>query len=244
MRKIRNIAVALTLLALLSASAPIASAAYAYVPTRYDCSSGTCVSTGSSGMATSQTGYTYLPVGTNCPGGVCLGPAVSTTTQTAYVATKYDCSSGTCVKITYPAPTAAANGVNYTPVSASTQEQELLTMMNKERAAMGLAPYTLDSSISAVAKAKCSDMIANRYFAHQSPTLGSVRDMLKAAGISYRGANENIARYGSLQKAFVGLMSSVGHRNNILSKTYTNVGLSVCRDNSGNYYIVQVFISK
>ncbi len=68
--------------------------------------------------------------------------------------------------------------------------------------------------------------------------------MLKAAGISYRGANENIARYGSLTKAHNGLMNSQGHRNNIMSRVYTHVGLSVNRAANGTLYIVQVFISK
>jgi uncharacterized protein YkwD len=150
----------------------------------------------------------------------------------------------TDVKTDTPAVSPSGVGVNYTPVSASTQEQQLLAMMNEERAAQGLAPYILDSTYSGVAKVKCQDMIANKYFAHESPTLGSVRDMLQSAGISYRGAGENIARYGSLQKAHAGLMSSIGHRNNILSNTYTHVGLSVCTDASGNVYVVQLFIRK
>lgn len=173
-----------------------------------------------------------------------LTPVASAASAYTYTSTRYNCSSGTCVKTSVATPSPSSNGVNYTPVSASAQEQALLEMVNAERAKYGLSPFILNSAISGVAKAKCNDMIAYRYFAHGSPRLGTVRDMLTAAGISYRGANENIARYGSLQKAFAGLMSSTGHRNNILSKTYTHIGLSVCKDSSGNLYIVQVFISK
>ena len=176
----------------------------------------------------------------------CLTVAAFPTTSFAvsYTATRYDCSGGVCVKKTTTAPSPSSNGVNYTPVSASAQEKALLQMVNAERTRYGLKPYTLNASLSGVARVKSTDMINNRYFAHQSPRLGSVRDMLSAAKISYRGANENIARYGSLQKAFAGLMSSPGHRNNLLSKVYTQIGLAVVQDASGVFYITQIFISK
>jgi uncharacterized protein YkwD len=179
---------------------------------------------------------------------VCVPRAEAATANyadTSY-ATRYDCSSGTCVpsRVNIPSTGTSANGVNYTPVSASSQEQELLRLMNAERAKAGLRPLVLEAALSGVARAKAQDMLQYRYFSHGSPRLGYVKDMLKAAGVSFRCANENIARYGSLSKAFAGLMSSVGHRNNILSKTYTHVGLCVQSDGNGALYLVQTFICK
>lgn len=162
-----------------------------------------------------------------------------------YTPQRLNCSTGTCVSTTGKAPAAQTpNGQYYTAVSPTSQEQQILTMVNQERAAKGLPAYALDGTLSSIARTKSNDMVKNRYFAHQSPTLGSVRNQIAAAGLQFRCINENIARYGSLYKAMAGLMSSVGHRNNILSKTYNTIGIGVVQDASGNYYITQVFVCK
>lgn len=172
---------------------------------------------------------------------VTLLGAIPAASAASYITTAI--SRGTTA-ITKAANTTTGNGSYYTSANASSQEQQMLRWINAERAAYGLSPYQLDSSVSTVARAKSQDMIKNRYFAHQSPTLGSARDMLRKAGISFASASENIARYGSLSKAHVGLMTSAGHRNSILSRTSTHVGIGIVQDSSGNYYITQIFIRK
>ncbi len=179
---------------------------------------------------------------------VIVTPIASAATAYTYIPQRLNCSSGTCVSTAVKAPSItnhpSVNGQYYTAVSATVQEQQILSLVNAERARMGLPAYKLDSRLSAIARAKSNDMVKNRYFAHQSPRLGSVRDQIAAAGLSFRCINENIARYGSLSKAMVGLMSSVGHRNNIMSKTYNTIGVGIVQDSSGNYYITQVFVCK
>jgi uncharacterized protein YkwD len=54
------------------------------------------------------------------------------------------------------------------------------------------------------------------YFSHTSPTYGSPFDMIRAAGVQYRYAGENIARNISVDAAMPAFMSSDGHRKNIL----------------------------
>lgn len=65
--------------------------------------------------------------------------------------------------------------------------------MNAERAKHGLAALTEDWELSRVARYKSQDMHDNRYFAHNSPTYGTPFRMLRAFGLSYRTAGENIA---------------------------------------------------
>ena len=43
------------------------------------------------------------------------------------------------------------------------------------------------------ARAKSTDMASNNYFSHTSPTYGSPFDQMKAIGVSYKSAAENIA---------------------------------------------------
>ena len=66
--------------------------------------------------------------------------------------------------------------------------------------------------------------------------------MLRNHGITYRTAGENIARGYATPKAVVdGWMNSKGHRENILNKTYTEIGVGRVAD--GNYW-TQMFIGK
>ena len=84
-------------------------------------------------------------------------------------------------------------------------------------------------------------MLTNGYFAHTSPTYGNVRDMLTHFGYPYTAAGENIARYATLDKAQAALMSSPGHRRNILSTAYEKVGIGVALSARGYVYLTQIF---
>lgn len=140
-------------------------------------------------------------------------------------------------KITQTAVTAGY----YTIGSISAQEQIAYNFINQERSAASLGALTLDPALCRLARMKSKDMLDNRYFAHESPTYGNVRTMLKNAGYSFQGAGENIARYGTLEKAHAGLMSSPGHRRNILSSAWTKVGVGVVTDKNGFIYLTQIF---
>ena len=119
-------------------------------------------------------------------------------------------------------------------------EQQVVTLVNQQRAANGLAPLTLNIQLSNAARAKSQDMHDNKYFSHTSPTYGSPFDMLKKFGISYRTAGENIAMgYASPEAVVNGWMNSPGHRANILNASFTQIGVGYVAD--GNYW-TQEFI--
>ncbi|MBQ4637122.1 MAG: hypothetical protein IJB92_00140 [Clostridia bacterium] len=133
-----------------------------------------------------------------------------------------------------PAPTANTS-------APSAVETQMLSWVNAERKSEGLSAYGLDPTLTKLARLKAQDMIDNSYFAHSSPTYGSAAQMLKSFGYSYRACGENIARYGDVYKAHVGLMSSTGHRQNIMSKSFNKIGIGIVRAQNGAYYIVQIF---
>ncbi len=118
-------------------------------------------------------------------------------------------------------------------------EQQVVVLVNEQRAANGLAPLTLNEKLSDVARAKSQDMHDNNYFSHTSPTYGSPFDMLKTFGISYRAAGENIAMgYATPQAVVNGWMNSAGHRANILNGSYTQIGVGYVAD---GHYWTQLF---
>lgn len=130
---------------------------------------------------------------------------------------------------------------HYTTASLSVQEQTAGNLLNSDRVRYNLAPLTLDAELSRIARIKSQDMRDNQYFAHTSPTYGSVRDMLSHFGYAYTAAGENIAHHASVEKAQAAFLSSPGHRRNVLSSFYTRVGVGVAVDRNGFVYLTQIF---
>ena len=143
-----------------------------------------------------------------------------------------------------PATTAAKPAAT-TPVSANigAYEQQVVDLVNKERAAAGLPALKVNTKLAGVAEKKAEDLRDKNYFAHQSPTYGSPFDMMKQFGISYTSAGENIAK-GQKTPADVmnGWMNSPGHKANILNSSYTEIGVGYVTDSNGTTYWVQHFI--
>lgn len=135
------------------------------------------------------------------------------------------------------------NGGNSGNTQLSGYEQQVVDLVNKERAAAGLPALTVNRKLSQVAETKAADMRDKNYFSHTSPTYGSPFDMMKQFGITYKSAGENIAKgQKTPQSVMNGWMNSQGHRENILSSNYTEIGVGYVTDNSGNTYWVQMFI--
>ncbi len=149
------------------------------------------------------------------------------------------CRPGSRYGCTLLRPSGGSQYPNQSQPSAS--EAQMLSWVNRERAQEGLPAYVQSPSLTYWARAKSQDMVDKRYFAHQSPTYGSSREMLSNGGLTFAACSENIARYGSLEKAHVGLMASPGHAANILSRGMRNIGIGVVRDSSGNVYVTQLF---
>lgn len=126
--------------------------------------------------------------------------------------------------------------------SVSAVEQEILTLTNAERKKAGLAPLAIDHALLKSAREKSKDMANNRYFSHTSPTYGSPFDQMASFGVKYRSAAENIAKGQRSAKEVVrAWMDSPGHRQNILTGSFTHIGIGY--DANGHYW-TQQFIQK
>lgn len=124
--------------------------------------------------------------------------------------------------------------------SVASYEAEVIRLVNEIRQKNGLQPLTANWELSRVARYKSQDMVDNRYFSHTSPTYGTPFQMIKAFGISYKTAGENIAYgYATPQAVVDGWMNSSGHRANILNASYKQIGVGYVAQ--GNYW-TQMFI--
>lgn len=109
---------------------------------------------------------------------------------------------------------------------SSTFEDQVVKLVNQERAKRGLNPLAHRADVKNVAHKKAQDMINSNYFSHNSPNYGSPFDMLKSFGISYQAAGENIAKGQSSPEAVMNSwMNSQGHRENILNGQYDTIGV-------------------
>lgn len=137
-------------------------------------------------------------------------------------------------------PTSSTPSTTTSDVNAF--EQEVVKLTNAERAKAGLSPLQTDDKLMAAAREKSQDMQSNNYFSHTSPTFGSPFDRMKALGIAYKSAGENIAQgQRSPQEVVQAWMDSPGHRANILNGKFTHIGVGYVK--SGNYW-TQQFITK
>ena len=136
----------------------------------------------------------------------------------------------------------AAFVAHYTTAFLSAQEQTALNLLNSDRERYNLPPLTIDPELSRIARIKSADMRDHQYFAHESPTYGDVRSMLRQFGYTYAAAGENIAHHATAEKAQAAFLSSPGHRKNILSSTYTKVGIGIAVDPKGFFYLTQIFV--
>ena len=125
-----------------------------------------------------------------------------------------------------------------TDAAVRAYEQEVIRLVNAERAKYGLAALEEDWELSRVARYKSQDMHDEHYFSHTSPTYGTPFEMIRAFGLSYRAAGENFAvGYATPAAVVAGWMTSEGHRANILSSSYTKIGVGYVAD--GNYWTQQ-----
>lgn len=129
--------------------------------------------------------------------------------------------------------------------SVKTVEKQVQVMVNNERAKVGLSPLALNWQLSRMARYKSQDMINKGYFSHQSPTYGSPFDMMKSFGFTYMSAGENIAEgQSTATEVMTGWMNSPGHKANILSNNYSEIGVGLAKKADGTCYWTQDFIGK
>lgn len=105
--------------------------------------------------------------------------------------------------------------------------QQMLSILNANRASANLPELTLDSDLTRLAQLHAKDMLARGYFCHYTPEGLSPFDRMAKYGIVYQEAGENLAFAPDATIAMDGLMKSPGHKANILSKSFHKIGIGV-----------------
>lgn len=116
---------------------------------------------------------------------------------------------------------------NWELIVDESAEQEMVSLVNRERTKRGLEQLVVDGKIVAAARAHSLDMFQRRYFAHENPEGEDAVDRMQKAGVSFRVGGENLAFSADVETAHEGLMESEGHRKNILDPAFGRIGVGV-----------------
>lgn len=123
-------------------------------------------------------------------------------------------------------------------------EEQLFDLTNAARVRHGRSILQWNERIAETARKHSNDMAINDYFSHNNLQGLSPFDRMKEDHINFRKAGENLA-YGQSSSIFAheGLMNSEGHRENILIRDYSHLGIGVSfNDQSQPYYTENFFL--
>ncbi len=108
-------------------------------------------------------------------------------------------------------------------------EQELVRLLNVERAKQGLPALQTDDSLRDAARAHSQLMARAGKLSHQFPGEPPVAKRLAATGVHFDYSGENVAYDYSTEAAHQGFMHSPPHRANMLKPEYNAVGIGVVK---------------
>ena len=152
-------------------------------------------------------------------------------------------------------PTASASPPA-TTATLATSAAKVLALINGARSAAGLPALTVTSGLEATSSAHNSLMASGCGLSHQCPGEPAIGDRETAAGIHWTAAGENIGDGGPVADTTTAITQLVvtltqdmlneqppndGHRLNILSTSFTHIGIAVYRSSSGTVWLTQDF---
>jgi uncharacterized protein YkwD len=125
------------------------------------------------------------------------------------------------------------------PVDTAALEQRMFELINLERDARGIAPLQRHPDLAAIARDYSRRMAATGRVDHERD-----RPMEERIGDAVPDTcmfGENVSKNTSVDYALSDLMTSEGHRANLLNPRYVNVGIGIVRGEGDYLYITQEF---
>jgi uncharacterized YkwD family protein len=127
-------------------------------------------------------------------------------------------------------------------IELTDQSSRILKLANAERAKSGINGLIINRELNKLAAIKSQEMAEKGYFSHHSPTHGSPFDMMRAYGINYNYAGENLAIDKNADNAHTAWMNSKAHRENILNTNFTEIGIGIYAKTNSAFTYTQMFI--
>lgn len=116
-------------------------------------------------------------------------------------------------------------------------EEEVFRLTNEARRQHALPPLARDKDLAGAARRHSDDMLARGFFSHANPDglspsqrlpLGYAQALKRSGENIWRGSGQNTYdRRHPARTIMAGLLTSPGHRENILNPHYTHLGVGV-----------------
>jgi uncharacterized protein YkwD len=121
---------------------------------------------------------------------------------------------------------------------------ETLNAITAYRARSGLPAYNTNSQLARAAQAHANDMACNNFFGHTGSNGSTIQSRVTASGYTYSVVTENV--YGSYPPLtgqgavnwWINDKTNLRHNRNLISDTYTDVGVGYSFFNNYGYYVV------
>jgi uncharacterized protein YkwD len=153
-------------------------------------------------------------------------------------------------------PSASASSSSPAGATSGSAAAQVLALINQARSSAGLAPLTISAGLDSSASTHNATMAGGCGLSHQCPGEPDFGARETAAGVHWTAAGENIGEGGpvadttsAIANMAVALTQGMlnekppddGHRLNILSSSFTHIGIAVTRDSSGTVWLTQDF---
>jgi uncharacterized protein YkwD len=151
------------------------------------------------------------------------------------------CASASAPVVRPRAPLPTDGG---TRAPAPAMADEVVARTNDARRGQGLAALGRNAKLMRAAQIQAEQMAAANAMAHDLPGAPYPSLDARLGAVSYEAgaAGENVAEgYPSAEAAVAGWMRSSGHRANIVSPRYVEMGAGVATSSRGRTYYAQVF---
>jgi len=110
----------------------------------------------------------------------------------------------------------------------------IINYVNMARESQGKNSLIISDKLTRIAEDKLKDMIANRYFAHTSPSGVNPWYWFQKEGYDYHFAGENLAiNFKTAEDEQTAWMASPMHRKNILDDNFQEIGVAVGTQETG-----------
>lgn len=151
-------------------------------------------------------------------------------------------------RVILPAPRPTTS----TPSEIAAFERKTIEVVNDVRASHGARALARNEAMMRAARDHAVELAQRGVLDHASSTPGmeTFAKRLAAAGApAWTLAGENLIQLPYVatevaDEAVTGWLGSPGHRAQMIEPTYTDTGVGIARDASGNWYIVQLFIRR
>ncbi len=128
----------------------------------------------------------------------------------------------------------APAALNLSTTEAASYRSKLLQLHNRERKKRNLPRFRRVGSLNRAAAKYARVMKVNNHFSHTGPDGSRFDQRIRAAGYRGNAMGENIAfGYRTPAAVFRGWMKSPGHRRNIRSRKFDEIGFG----KSGTYWV-------